>query len=91
LGAAVASSCVGLRWRKKAWTWRIRPAMVGVGEFARSALSAPQIRSVGLSCGLSRAPCSTRSLGWAAGQRLTSLERWMMTLSQMTATTGAAG
>jgi hypothetical protein len=51
-GAAVASSCVGLRWRKKAWTWRIRPAMVGVGEFAREALSAPQMRSTGLSWGL---------------------------------------
>jgi hypothetical protein len=31
----------GLRWPKKAWTWRMRPWMVSVGELARNALSAP--------------------------------------------------
>ena len=65
--------------------------MVEVGELASQALSAAQIRSVGLSWGLSRAPCSTSIRGWAASQRRTSLERWMTTLSQITATTGAAG
>jgi hypothetical protein len=52
MGAAVASSWAGLRWRKKAWTWRIRPAMVSVGELASQAFSAAQMRSVGLSWGL---------------------------------------
>ena len=40
-GAAVARFCVSLRARKKACSWRTRPAMVRVGLLARYALSAP--------------------------------------------------
>jgi hypothetical protein len=49
------------------------------------------MRSTGLSWGLERAPCSTRTRGWDASHAWTILEGWMMTLSQTTATTGAVG
>jgi hypothetical protein len=51
-GAAVASSWAGVRSRKKAWTWWMRPWIVKVGELASHAFSAAQIRSVGLSWAL---------------------------------------
>jgi hypothetical protein len=51
-----------VRWRKKACTWRTRPWIVSVGEFASHSFSAAQIRcgSVGMSANEGR-PTSARS------------------------------
>jgi len=65
--------------------------MVRVGLLAKAALSAPQMRSTGLSCGLERAPCNTTIRGWVASHRRTILAWWMITLSQITAIFGAVG
>src|SRR5512132_1943311 len=86
-GAAVASSCSGL-------------AEEGV-HLADVALNGWAVGQVGLERApdpLNRVvvrtgadPCSIRRRGYVCSQRWTILGRWMITLSQITATTGAVG